>query len=41
MRPLLIPDVPDNCEYMAIAVIRDEEVPLQSSIIEAIFGDNQ
>jgi hypothetical protein len=37
-RPLATPGVPEHREYMAIGVIRDEEVTQQSSIIEAIFG---
>ena len=37
-RPLATPGVPEHREYMAIGVIRDEEVTQQSSIIEAVFG---
>ncbi len=37
-RPLTVEDVPEHREYMAIGVIRDEEVTLQSDIIEAVFG---
>jgi len=37
-RPLANAGVPEHREYMAIGVIRDEEVTQQSSIIEAIFG---
>lgn len=37
-RPLANAGVPEHREYMAIGVIRDEQVTQQSSIIEAIFG---
>lgn len=37
-RPLTVENVPEHREYMAIGVIRDEEVTLQSDIIEAVFG---
>ena len=37
-RPLAVPNVPEHREYMAIGVLRDEEVTQQSSIIEAVFG---
>ena len=29
---------PEHREYMAIGVVHDEEVTLQSDIIEAVFG---
>ncbi len=37
-RPLGVDDKPEHREYMAIGVIRDEEVTLQSDIIEAVYG---
>ena len=37
-RPLGADDKPEHREYMAIGVIRDEEVTLQSDIIEAVYG---
>lgn len=37
-RPLVVDNVPEHREYMAIGVIRDQEVTLQSDIVEAIFG---
>ncbi|WP_432672155.1 hypothetical protein [Flavobacterium sp. SM2513] len=37
-RPLAVDNVPEHREYMAIGVIRDEEVTLQSDIVEAVFG---
>lgn len=36
--PLGVDAVPEHREYMAIGVIRDEEVTLQSDIVEAVFG---
>ena len=37
-RPLTVDNVPEHREYMAVGVIRDEEVTLQSDIVEAVFG---
>ena len=37
-RPLGVDDKPEHREYMAIGVIRDEEVTLQSDIIDAVYG---
>lgn len=37
-RPLATPGKPEHREYMAIGVIKDQEVTLQSDIIEAVFG---
>ena len=37
-RPLAIPNIPEHREYMAIGVVHDKEVTLQSAIIEAVFG---
>lgn len=37
-RPLAKPGQPEHREYMAIGVIKDVEVTLQSDIIEAVFG---
>jgi hypothetical protein len=37
-RPLTVANTPEYREYMAISVIRDEEVTLSSDIIEAVFG---
>lgn len=37
-RPLAKADQPEHREYMAIGVYRDDEVTLQSDIIEAVFG---
>jgi hypothetical protein len=37
-RPLSLANTPEHREYMAIGVIRDEEVTLSSDIIEAVYG---
>ena len=37
-RPLADENVPEHRQYMAIGVIRDEEVTLQSNIIDVVFG---
>ncbi|MFM2326562.1 MAG: hypothetical protein RIR31_764 [Bacteroidota bacterium] len=37
-RPLAIAGVPEHKEYMAIGVMQDEEVTLQSDIVEAVYG---
>ncbi len=37
-RPLAVANTPEHREYMAIGVLYDEEVTLQSDIIEAVFG---
>ena len=37
-RPLATPPAPEHREFMAIGVLRDKEVTLQSAIIEAVFG---
>ena len=37
-RPLAVANQPEHREYMAIGVVHDEEVTLQSDIIEAVFG---
>lgn len=37
-RPLATPPAPEHRELMAIGVLRDKEVTLQSAIIEAVFG---
>ena len=37
-RPLAVAGVSEHREYMAIGVIHDEEVTLQSDIMEAVFG---
>lgn len=37
-RPLANDNAPEHREYMAVGVIRDEEVTLQSDIVEAVFG---
>lgn len=37
-RPLANDNVPEHREYMAIGVMHDHEVTLQSTIIEAIYG---
>lgn len=37
-RPLTTAGTPEHREYMAIGVIHDEEVTLQSDIIEAVYG---
>ncbi|WP_432672554.1 hypothetical protein [Flavobacterium sp. SM2513] len=37
-RPLTVDNVPEHREYMAIGVMHDQEVTLQSTIIEAVYG---
>lgn len=37
-RPLAVDNTPEHREYMAIGVIHDEEVTLQSDIIEVLYG---
>lgn len=37
-RPLAVANTPEHREYMAIGVILDEEVTLQSDIVEAVYG---
>ncbi len=37
-RPLALANTPEHREYMAIGVMQDEEVTLQSDIIEAVYG---
>lgn len=37
-RPLAQAGIPEHREYMAIGVIKDVEVTLQSNIVEAVFG---
>lgn len=37
-RPLKVPGIPECREYMAIGVMRDEEVTEESDVIKAVFG---
>ena len=37
-RPLAVVNTPEHREYMAIGVVQDNEVTLQSDIVEAVFG---
>jgi hypothetical protein len=37
-RPLAVANTPEHREYMAIGVIQDAAVTLQSDIIEAVYG---